>query len=214
MFAPRAENARSPGESRRFLLCNALVPSKPNRVRASRALSSRPCLAPSRSAALLQHNVGPCSTLDARVLSQFPTIILKAPKPNLPLSTKEFITIGDHILHRRRDLGLLQKEIAGIFDVGRGVIISWETRRCTPRVRLMPAIINFLGNAPYKVPRSFGEWLAQCRMVQGLTRKELAVALGFDDETVGNWETGRTRVRKTARKIINNYFGSLPSCGA
>src|SRR2546423_949804 len=97
------------------------------------------------------------------VLSQFPQIILRTPKPNIPLITREFNTIGNHILHRRTDLGLLQKDIATLFNVSRETIINWETRPSLPRVQLMPRIVDFLGYTPYHIPKSHGQWLAQCR---------------------------------------------------
>jgi DNA-binding XRE family transcriptional regulator len=80
-----------------------------------------------------------------------------------------------------------------------------------PQAHEMLGIIDFLGYMPYSIPQSFGGWLAQCRMSQGQTRKELADPLGFDEETIGNWETGRTKVRKTARLVIAQYFGSVPT---
>src|SRR6185295_20221043 len=101
-------------------------------------------------------------------------------------------------------------DVATILNVNRGTIMNWETRQWVPRVNLMPSIIEFLGYVPYAIPRSFGGWLSQCRLTQGKTRKELAGNLGFDEETIGNWETGRTKVRKAARRAIAQYFCSLP----
>src|SRR5256885_2066024 len=102
--------------------------------------------------------------IEARVLSQFTQIVLEAPKPNLSITIKEFTTIGDHILYRRNELGLHQKDIAHILKVSRHAIHSWETRRCQPQAHQMTAIIEFLGYVPYSVPRSFRRWLTQCRV--------------------------------------------------
>src|SRR6059036_1511871 len=115
--------------------------------------------------------------------------MLTGKKPNIEIKPLTFNTIGDHILQRRRELNLFQKDVARILNVDRATIINWETKPWIPRVHLMPALIEFLGYVPYRVPKSFGRWLAQCRMTEGKTRKELAQILGFDEETVGNWET-------------------------
>src|SRR5207247_6481083 len=55
--------------------------------------------------------------IEAIVLSQFPSIVLKAKKPNIEIIPLKFNTIGHHILHRRRELGLLQQDVAGILNV-------------------------------------------------------------------------------------------------
>jgi DNA-binding XRE family transcriptional regulator len=71
-----------------------------------------------------------------RVLSHFSHIILKANKPNMPVTNQQFNKIGDHILHRRNELGLRQKDVAHILKVNRATIIKWETKpRCRRLMR-------------------------------------------------------------------------------
>ena len=58
---------------------------------------------------------------------------------------KKMKTLGDHIRARRLDLGLLQKDVAGILGVSTDTITSWERGRIQPMHRHYIRIKEFLG---------------------------------------------------------------------
>jgi len=52
-------------------------------------------------------------------------------------------TIGEKIFNRRLELGLLQEEVAKIFDVCTDTITNWENNRSEPQIRLYQKVIEF-----------------------------------------------------------------------
>jgi len=58
---------------------------------------------------------------------------------------RQLKTLGDHIRARRLDLGLHQKDVAGIIGVTTDTITNWEKGRNQPMHWHYPKINNFLG---------------------------------------------------------------------
>ncbi len=102
-------------------------------------------------------------------------------------------TIGEHLKKKRMELNLLQREVARRIGIDLTTYRNWEWNRTSPRVRYMPAVILFLGYAPYVLPASWGEWLRMVRRSVGLTQKQFAARVGVDPSTVRGWETERHR---------------------
>jgi DNA-binding XRE family transcriptional regulator len=69
--------------------------------------------------------------------------LLTAQRPLNPAYPKELKTIGDEIRKRRLDLGLTQKQVAGIIGVTESSIYNWE-RAMNPAVRCAAAILRFV----------------------------------------------------------------------
>ncbi|MEN6383817.1 MAG: helix-turn-helix transcriptional regulator [Phycisphaerales bacterium] len=67
--------------------------------------------------------------------------------PSYP-SSRPLITLGDHILKKRLDLRLEQKQVAKIIGTDKCSIANWEHNRSEPRTRYLPKIIDFLGYTP------------------------------------------------------------------
>jgi transcriptional regulator with XRE-family HTH domain len=61
------------------------------------------------------------------------------------------VTIGEHILKRRLDLGLLQREVSEIIGVSDQTVCNWE-HGIVPELRLMPKVIEFLDYIPFEYP--------------------------------------------------------------
>jgi DNA-binding transcriptional regulator YiaG len=57
-------------------------------------------------------------------------------------------TAGDHLLKRRRDLGLTQAQVAKTLGVKVGTITSWEKNRQEPCGERLGGILRFLGYDP------------------------------------------------------------------
>ena len=76
-------------------------------------------------------------------------LTLKAERPKPETYPDELITYGDHIRARRLDAGLSQRQAAEAISVDETSVFNWESNRVQPAVRLVPAIIRFLGYCPY-----------------------------------------------------------------
>ncbi len=58
-------------------------------------------------------------------------------------------TLGDHLLKRRHELGLLQKHVAASIGVNSWTLANWEKGYTSPKLRSWPGIIEFLGYGPH-----------------------------------------------------------------
>ena len=76
---------------------------------------------------------------------------------------KQLKTLGDHIRAKRLDLGLIQKNVAGIIGVTTDTITNWEKNRNEPMYRHNPRIIEFLGYCPLELQSTFNERLTNNR---------------------------------------------------
>lgn len=98
-------------------------------------------------------------------------------------------TLGEHLKKRRHELGLFQKDAATLLRVNQWTLIGWETgRRVRVVARHEAAIIRFLGYNPFPPPRTLGEAIRRKRRELGLTARELAAQLGWDEGTVLRYE--------------------------
>ncbi len=99
-------------------------------------------------------------------------------------------TLADHLIKRRQELHLYQKDAAQLMGINQSTLINWEQNRAEPEIRMMPKIIKFLGYYPYPQPQTFTDRLVEFRRYEGLSRKRFAAKLGVDPETVSKWENG------------------------
>ena len=54
-------------------------------------------------------------------------------------------TVGDHLLWRRLELGLLQRQAAARLGVNKWTLVNWEKGVTRPAIRFVPRIDEFLG---------------------------------------------------------------------
>jgi transcriptional regulator with XRE-family HTH domain len=129
----------------------------------------------------------------------------------MPLSDaypKTLKTIGHHLRKRRLDLKLYQKDVAKIVGIDTNSITNWEKNRTSPRLYLLPRIINFLGYDPVQSnATTLGEKIKKHRIQKGLSLRKLAKALGIDPGTLARWENGNlipsAKVNNRIRGFIN-----------
>ena len=98
--------------------------------------------------------------------------------------------IGEHILKKRHELGLFQKDVALQLAVNEYTICNWEKNKTFPLVHYLPRIIEFLGYDSYPPPKTLGERVAHRRRSLGFSRKRLAKMLNVDEGTLARFETG------------------------
>jgi DNA-binding XRE family transcriptional regulator len=80
---------------------------------------------------------------------------LKAPKPKdhdfEPSSLSQYVRKRRLILRRK------QAEVATHLGVTRDTVRNWEKERTEPAAALVPAIVDFLGYAPFAEPKTIPE---------------------------------------------------------
>jgi len=69
---------------------------------------------------------------------------------------KHLKALGNHIRAKRLDLGLLQKDVAGIIGVTTDTITNWEKGRNQPMHWHYLKINKFLGYSPFEQLKSVG----------------------------------------------------------
>ncbi|WP_262692502.1 helix-turn-helix domain-containing protein [Kordiimonas aestuarii] len=97
-------------------------------------------------------------------------------------------TIGEHILKRRCELELFQKDVGQQIGVCSCTIMNWEKGSSTPEIRYYPAIISFLGYEPFPEPHTQGEMIRFKRQSLGLTQRQFAELINVDPSTIYQWE--------------------------
>jgi transcriptional regulator with XRE-family HTH domain len=113
-------------------------------------------------------------------------------------------TLGDHIRKRRLSLGLCQKHVARQVNATTSTVTNWEKNRKSPRLYLMPKIIEFLCHNPLQSnATTLGERIKQYRIQKGLILRRLAEELGVDPGTLTRWEREEVEPRgKLTEKVI------------
>jgi DNA-binding XRE family transcriptional regulator len=76
-------------------------------------------------------------------------------------------TLGDHLMKRRFELGLRQKEAAPHLGVNEWTVRNWEKGGREPAIRLWPRIIEFLGYDPDAEPEILGQRIEWVRRRDG-----------------------------------------------
>jgi DNA-binding XRE family transcriptional regulator len=101
-------------------------------------------------------------------------------------------TLGEHLLKRRSERGLLQREAAAAIGVIEETYHLWENDRAFPTARLYRPVVAFLGYDPLPVGDGLSERLKRARWLKGLTIKEAAKLVGVNESTFGDWEIGKS----------------------
>jgi transcriptional regulator with XRE-family HTH domain len=122
--------------------------------------------------------------------------------PEIPENPR---TWGEHLKRRRLTLGLRQRQVAERLGVTTKTYANWEwgvSQRAA--LRLLPAVIRFLGYDPRPRPETFPERLRFAREGRGLSVQGLAALLGTVPSTILAWEKGSRRpgrIGKTTRAV-------------
>jgi DNA-binding XRE family transcriptional regulator len=80
---------------------------------------------------------------------------LKAKKPKEYSETPQ--TLGQHLKKHRKELGLLQREVAEQMSVNTWTYLNWEKGRTEPVASQFRPIIEFLGYDPTPKPQTLAE---------------------------------------------------------
>lgn len=110
-------------------------------------------------------------------------------------------TLGQHLIKRRVEQELLQREVAERLDVNTWTYLLWEKDRCRPTVRYYPAILAFLGYDPFPPPVTLAAQIASQRRRLGITIKQAAQLTGVDEGTFARWERGKWKPREAKAAV-------------
>ncbi len=97
-------------------------------------------------------------------------------------------SIGEHLRKRRKDLNLLQREVAALVGVDACTVFNWEAQSVEPNLRAWPAVIQFLGYDPRPPGGCIGDKLRLYREGLGLSLDDAAKKMGVNPSTVRKWE--------------------------
>lgn len=97
--------------------------------------------------------------------------------------------MGEHVLKKRLEDGLTQRELGMRFGVDGYTVMNWEKGRTqTVPVAFVPAVIEYLGYNPVPQPESVGGQLRWKRRSLGWTTAEAARRNSVDKSTWEAWE--------------------------
>jgi len=89
-------------------------------------------------------------------------------------------------------------------------VTNWEKHRTSPRLYLVPKIIEFLGYDPLQSnATTLGEKIKQYRIQRGLSLRKLAKELGVDPGTLARREVGESELCGKLKKRINSFLNIL-----
>lgn len=99
-------------------------------------------------------------------------------------------TVGEHILKKRLELVLTQKEVGDLIGVSPFTILNWEKGKSTQTpVALIPKISEFLGYNPESRPEAPGALIKWKRRSLGWSSSEAARRNSVDQSTWLAWES-------------------------
>tara|TARA_R110002073_G_scaffold69054_6_gene171332 strand:- start:30174 stop:30596 length:423 start_codon:yes stop_codon:yes gene_type:complete len=98
--------------------------------------------------------------------------------------------LPDLLYRRRKSLGLRKHEVAEVLNVHKDVVGLWERGEHQPRVKYIPALIEFLGDESWLPNGSFEARLYRFRARRGWSQERLARWLGKDERSIRHWEGG------------------------
>jgi transcriptional regulator with XRE-family HTH domain len=104
------------------------------------------------------------------------------------------------------DLGLLQREVAERLGANTCSVANWELNRTKPALWFLPAIVRFLGYAPWPADGSAGEQLLAYPRERGVSQAELARLLGIDPGTLSRWERNLRMPAGTYAEPIGTFL--------
>lgn len=118
-----------------------------------------------------------------------------------------------------------QHDLATRLGVSRSLISQWEKGRALPNPSQAAKLRELFSTVPVSVAKApvnhrgkssamtFGDWVAEQRMLQGVSQGQLAQAAGVSMQSISNIETGRTpNPRPSTRRRIEQALGEdLPA---
>jgi hypothetical protein len=94
------------------------------------------------------------------------------------LKQKDYVdnpeTLGQHLMKRRKQLGLLQREAATQMGIGTETYANWEKDKTEPIAAQFRPVLDFLGYDPMPAPVTLAERVQTKRRQLGVTFEQMA----------------------------------------
>lgn len=97
--------------------------------------------------------------------------------------------------------------------IDRKTVHRWRDDSVVPRQSSLQVVADYLGvtcaHLVYGTGQKldFPHRLKQMRLERGLTQEQLATALGYSENSVYNWESGKTTPSKFVVEMLAHFFG-------
>ena len=127
-------------------------------------------------------------------------IILKSLRPKDYSETPQ--TLGQHLKKRRRELGLLQREVAEQMGIWTETYANWENGKSEPVAAQFRPVVEFLGYDPTPAARTVAERLQAKRRELGVTFSQVARYLGWDEGTLTRYLNGTWRIPANRMAVL------------
>ncbi len=115
-------------------------------------------------------------------------------------------TLGEHILKKRVESGMLQRQVARLIAVSEDTVTYWENGRSAPQVQFYPAIIAFLEYYPFEDETStVAGKLRRVMNCNGWSHGTCATALGMDGGTVKRILSGRRSTPEKTDTVLQRW---------
>lgn len=154
-----------------------------------------------------------CRPVSARPRSRTDTVAyptfrweLRAARP-IPGYPDALEHLGHHLLKRRLDLGLQQKQAAEILETGAWNLRNWESGRHGIHISYYPRIIQFLGYNPIPPAATRGQAVRRERLSRGWSRRQVGRQAGVDEATVRRIEDDRPGISRGHLARVLNALG-------
>jgi transcriptional regulator with XRE-family HTH domain len=118
-------------------------------------------------------------------------------------------TVGEHIKCERLRRGLRQRDLALAANADVWTVITWERHDVEPSVKLISAIIEWLGYDPFPVGDTFGEKIKWKRKKVGLTGQELGDLLSLSYCAIEQWERDVCKPRPANLCTLERVIGNI-----
>lgn len=125
---------------------------------------------------------------------------VRCKKPYIPIIPK---TLGEHIMNRRKILGLYQRDAALLIGVTEEAFSRWENSKNEPHISLFPRIITFLQYEWWQFDtNTLSGKIHDYRFRNGLTSYRFGLLLNVHGTTVRGWEEkGRIPLEHLMKKL-------------
>ena len=135
-------------------------------------------------------------------------VAVEREKPGSSIKVSESDPIGRHILKRRLERGMLQRQLAEVLGVCEDSITGWENGHSLPQISIYPRLIVFLGYVPFATAiDTIGKRIKYYRMTKGLSYKRMGKLVGVDASTVGSWENEKFLPKGKLRGKLEKLLG-------
>jgi transcriptional regulator with XRE-family HTH domain len=140
-----------------------------------------------------------------------PNVPLTVKAPKLKDYSETPQTLGEHLKKRRKELGLLQREVAGQMGVNTWTYLNWEKGKTEPVASQFRPVIEFLGYDPTPEPKTLADRLQVRRRATGMTFEQVAAYLGWDPGSLTRYLNGTWRISPGRSAALEAFLGAEPA---